>query len=358
MYPLLPRPTSSITRREVAETMGIPTGESRLSMSDASLFDLGEAKHCHACSRWMAQRLPPAVFCQSVRTYAAPRSTAPGKSDWEAVQRGGLQAGAGPVHAALRRAPLCLAFGAGQRSQAVTLANKLYFVSRYAPRVIDASGANFVGDRWDLPGECASANLLLIGSPSENAWTSRFSCAFPYLQFVRPESNDAGHVRAYACCESTTAQVFDLVFSQTVDAASIRLLAVGPLPSRKLALLVYGTDEKGLAQAVAAVPVTSGRHGADFLVLGPSAAWKGEGGILAAGYLTPLWQISSSGWAEPEHPFEGGGGLGSTPAAHCSVEMEATKSDVDLEGNFWPRSGGSVQRLAAAVAAVAVLGQI
>ncbi|CAE7794301.1 unnamed protein product [Symbiodinium sp. CCMP2592] len=76
-------------------------------------------------------------------------------------------------------------------------------------------------------------------------------------------------------------------------------------------------------------------RGADFLVLGPSAAWKGEGGILAAGYLTPLWQISSSGWAEPEHPFEGGGGLGSTPAAHCSVEMEAiTKSDVDLEGQW------------------------
>ncbi|CAE7686487.1 unnamed protein product, partial [Symbiodinium sp. CCMP2456] len=238
--------------------------------------------------------------------------------DWEAVQRGGLQAGAGPVHAALRRAPLCLAFGAGQRSQAVTLANKLYFVSRYAPRVVDASGANFVGDRWDLPGECASANLLLIGSPSENAWTSRFSCAFPYLQFVRPESNDAG--RSF------------ILDGTSYSANGTGLLAVGPLPSRKLALLVHGTDEKGLAQAVAAVPVTSGRHGADFLVLGPSAAWKGEGGILAAGYLTPLWQISSSGWAEPEHPFEGGGGLGSTPAAHCSVEMEAiTKSDVDLE---------------------------
>ncbi|CAE7522938.1 unnamed protein product [Symbiodinium necroappetens] len=138
------------------------------------------------------------------------------------------------------------------------------------------------------------------------------------------------------------------------SASPAGLLAVGPLPSRKLALLVHGTDEKGLAQAVAAVPVTSGRHGADFLVLGSSAAWKGEGGILAAGYLTPLWQISSSGWAEPEHPFEGGGGLmlvapdpssarikafrlGSTatPAAHCSVEMEAiTKSDMDLEGKW------------------------
>ncbi|CAE7241673.1 unnamed protein product, partial [Symbiodinium sp. KB8] len=212
------------------------------------------------------------------------------------------------------------------------LANKLYFVSRYAPRaasVIDASGANFVGDRWDLPGECASANLLLIGSPSENAWTS--------LDLVFSQSEE---VAKKGASHSEAFRRSFILDGTSYSANGTGLLAVGPLPSRKLALLVHGTDEKG----------------ADFLVLGSSAAWKGEGGILAAGYLTPLWQISSSGWAEPEHPFEGGGGLGSTPAAHCSVEMEAiTKSDMDLEGNFWPRSGGSVQRVAAAVAAVPLL---
>ncbi|CAE7661456.1 unnamed protein product [Symbiodinium pilosum] len=260
--------------------------------------------------------------------------------DWETVQRGGSQVGAGPVHSALRGAPLCLGFGAGQRSQAVALANKLYFVSRYAPRVIDASSASFEGDRWDLPGECASANLLLMGSPSDNAWTNRFACAFPYIRFADAGSSDAG--RAF------------ILEGSSYSAGGTGLLALGHLSS-KLALLVYGTDDKGLAQAVAAVPVASGHHGADFLVLGPSAAWEGEGGILAAGYLTPLWQVSSSSWTEPEHPFQRVKGLSAALTSHCPAETQAlTKSDSDLEGSFWPRSASCPFGFAA-VAAVIML---
>ena len=38
-------------------------------------------------------------------------------------------------------------------------------------------------------------------------------------------------------------------------------------------------------------------------------------------YLTPLWQISSSGWAEPEHPFEGGGGALDTDVCQCWIRQ-------------------------------------
>jgi len=202
---------------------------------------------------------------------------------WEHLQKGPIASG--PVHMALRRAPICIAHGSGtgQAEEALLLANKMYFVSRYTAMIFNAGDEHLPEDTaWQLPSRCSKAHLLLFGLPSENMWVKNLKCSFPYLHF-----SDRGHGFS--------------VDGHAYSAEKSGLLALGSLPGGRLALLIHGTDAEGLARAAAAVPVTSGRHGADYMVFGPDSGWKGEGGILAAGYLDSLWQVSSSSWSEPEH---------------------------------------------------------
>merc|ERR1740129_664079 len=93
------------------------------------------------------------------------------------------------------------------------------------------------------------------------------------------------------------------------------MLALGGrgLAGGRLALLVHGVGREALAMAAAAVPVSSGRTDADFVVFGPDYGWQGEGGILASGLLDREWRISQhGGWSEPEHSAAG---LRSRPTA-------------------------------------------
>lgn len=214
-----------------------------------------------------------------------------GNCDWQKLQRGGEAIGTGPIHMTLRKAPLCIAHGSGpgQADQALALANKLYFVSRYAPTIIDAKHVEATNSAGKvLPAECASSNLIMLGAPAENSVTAYFQCSFPYLRFSDASAQKTGS-RGFA------------LDGHIYSADHTGLLAMGPLPHGHLALLVHGTDAEGLARASSAVPVTSGRHGADFMVFGPDFGWKGEGAILAAGYLDPTWQVSKKSWSEPEH---------------------------------------------------------
>jgi pimeloyl-ACP methyl ester carboxylesterase len=201
---------------------------------------------------------------------------------WESVQRGGPGPTAnGPLGNVLRRAPVCIVHGnaTGQKTAAVFLANKLYFVSRYAVPTIDASRTS----QDNFPEQCSSANLIFIGHAVDNAEVEANRCAFPYLR-LHQESNG-----------------FSLGgFSYT--GPSVGLLALGRLKDGRLALLLHGTDASSLAHAVARVPVSSFVDSQDFMVLGPNAGWEGLSGVLAAGFLDNQWRLSSSSsWAEPEH---------------------------------------------------------
>jgi len=78
--------------------------------------------------------------------------------------------------------------------------------------------------------------------------------------------------------------------------------------------------------------------GADYAVIGPDAAWKGEGGFLAAGYLTKTWRIDLSGrssWIEPQHGsswWDGVGYAGNPAHKRCSAEEDIiAKSQLEVD---------------------------
>lgn len=204
---------------------------------------------------------------------------------WESVQRGGRSAGAGPLQMAIRQAPVCIVHGggSGQAEAALSLAQKLYFVSRYATPILDATSA---GEAGPEVARCSSANLILIGDPGTNPWTSTHRCAFSYVSFFR---TSAGAPSA----------AFGLDGKKFASPGT-GLVALGALGGGRLGLLVHGTDAQGLAKAIRRVPSSSGMAGADYIVDGPAAGWMGDGGVLAAGYLDALWRPGPTSWAEPD----------------------------------------------------------
>lgn len=207
---------------------------------------------------------------------------------WELVSRGSPLLASGPVHMAIRQHPVCIVHGTGadQAEVALSLANKMYFISRYAVPIIDANAS--LSDSWVCPDSCRDAHLLLVGGPVDNSWSEHFQCtSFPYMRFANGSSvqNTSFSLGGYSYSEDGTG-----------------VLALGPLPNGRLALLIHGVDSVGLVQAALNVPVSAAKHGSDFTVFGPDSGWKGEGGILASGYLNETWGFSSSsGWVEPEH---------------------------------------------------------
>jgi len=233
---------------------------------------------------------------------------------WEKLQRDGPQAGGGPYHNVLRKAKLCIVHGSssGLTDLAVQLASKLYLVSRYAIPIVDASPGQV-----HVPSFCRSANMILIGHPQDNALLDRHRCAFPYVNF---------HNR------SLSGFTLD---GRIYRGTGVGLIGLGHLVNGSLALVLTGTDGIGIARAADRVPVTSFRDGADYLVLGPDAGWKGDGGALAGGYLDHLWRPSrTSSWAEPEHSVASGpsaGFDGAPPDVCCaSIQAELLQSDAEI----------------------------
>jgi hypothetical protein len=248
---------------------------------------------------------------------------------WESVQRGGAgPTGDGPLVNVLRRAPLCIVHGGTPDQILATkyLANKLYFVSRYAVPIVDVSQHVSNYSNANLPEYCSNANLIFIGHPSENSLLNTNRCAFPYVQL---HDSDRGFTLG----------------GLTYAGSAIGLMALGRLDNSRLALLLHGTDEIGLSRVVARVPVSSFVDSADFMVLGPDAGWKGLGGALAAGYLDNLWQLSASGsWAEPQHSVKRwqGSGFDESMDSHCAdrrQQLELSDQEVLSFSSAWRCAG-------------------
>eukprot|EP00927_Polykrikos_kofoidii_P005305 TRINITY_DN12107_c0_g1_i1.p1 TRINITY_DN12107_c0_g1~~TRINITY_DN12107_c0_g1_i1.p1 ORF type:complete len:1328 (-),score=178.65 TRINITY_DN12107_c0_g1_i1:97-4080(-) len=208
---------------------------------------------------------------------------------WTRLERGTPLQG-GPLQMVIRREPVCIVHQGsiqGSEKLAVSLANRMYFVSRYSPVVFNGNVENPEDSFYAAT--CAKrSNLILIGGAVHNAWARRLACAVRYVQFLR----FGGFV----------------VGGERYIAPRTGLLALGAQTfTAKRVLLVAGTDEKGLATATRNVPVASGQLNTDFAVYGSRAGWAGAGGILASGFVDTHWQIPtdtlSSAFVEPEPPY-------------------------------------------------------
>ena len=69
-----------------------------------------------------------------------------------------------------------------------------------------------------------------------------------------------------------------------------------PLPEENLELVLWGSDERGLRQAVRMAPSLTGAGQPDFVLLGDEARWKGHAGALAMGFFDHSWQISGASY--------------------------------------------------------------
>jgi len=69
-----------------------------------------------------------------------------------------------------------------------------------------------------------------------------------------------------------------------------------PLHDRNLELVLWGSDNVGLEQAMRMVPTLSGAGQPDFVVLGNDARWKGVAGVLAMGFFDYAWEISQASY--------------------------------------------------------------
>eukprot|EP00931_Biecheleriopsis_adriatica_P046284 TRINITY_DN26560_c0_g1_i1.p1 TRINITY_DN26560_c0_g1~~TRINITY_DN26560_c0_g1_i1.p1 ORF type:complete len:1116 (+),score=202.81 TRINITY_DN26560_c0_g1_i1:129-3476(+) len=195
----------------------------------------------------------------------------------------------GAAVAVLRSSPVCIIHGSGEAhaAEAKKLANKMYFISRYSVPIVDAGPDVVANGTCSLPSNCDMANLILIGSPTENVLTGCLKCAFPYVRFF---NNSEPALEGFAVGGSAY-----------VNTRS-GILALGRLPNSKRALLLHSKSAEGLARAVNNVPVSAFHDFDDFMVFGPDFGWQGQGGILASGHLNSQLQISTSeSWVIPEH---------------------------------------------------------
>jgi predicted esterase len=69
-----------------------------------------------------------------------------------------------------------------------------------------------------------------------------------------------------------------------------------PLPDENLELVLWGSDQVGLRQAMRMVPTLTGAGQPDFIVLGNDARWQGHAGVLAMGFFDHAWQISQASY--------------------------------------------------------------
>ena len=86
-----------------------------------------------------------------------------------------------------------------------------------------------------------------------------------------------------------------------MPSAGVGALLLGPKPGGGLALIIEG-DSRGLRDAIAAgeptIPPMARSPFSntlpDYIVTGPDFQAKGYGGILAAGFFTPLWAVAEA----------------------------------------------------------------
>lgn len=165
--------------------------------------------------------------------------------------------------------------------QAILLSNQLYIVGKhYVPIIKDS---DFVTSEYSE----SDSNLLLIGGPHTNLVSQYFAKYFP----VRFHGN------------RSQISLGDYVFNSRHNmiepedplgciflAALPNIASPGPASHlSRLALVIAGTSLEGVNLAARMIPVASGLHIPDYLIVTKDIKSKGSGGIIAAGYWNNFW---------------------------------------------------------------------
>jgi hypothetical protein len=82
------------------------------------------------------------------------------------------------------------------------------------------------------------------------------------------------------------------------EGTSLGAAFLRPLDGERLELVVWGSDDEGLSQAVRLVPIVTGVGQPDFVVLGESAKWKGLEGAMALGFFGHEWDVTAGSIVE------------------------------------------------------------
>ena len=156
-----------------------------------------------------------------------------------------------------------------------------------------------------LPAALASHNVVLVGGPQENAITQHFADQGLLPIVFGPQDEGEGKIAMEAGAFAIGRCVFSgpgIGLVTTFPMQRGLNLNVSAGQGGQLGLLVAGSDAQGLRDALTMgqptippmvrAPYTNMQP--DFVVTGPDFAWKGVGGILAAGYWGNTWKFEPS----------------------------------------------------------------
>lgn len=234
------------------------------------------------------------------------------RASWREAERS--PATAGPIRQVFQ-APFTLVYGAGASTDrsadggfaghegemlAVYLSNLFLHTCAHSPPILPdvaiklvskepgsvqrrevGADATTLATTLEVPGE----HLVLIGGPALNLASAAVA------QYWR----EVGHAVAWTSTGALS------IGGCEMPSAGVGALLLGPKPGGGLALIIEG-DSRGLRDAIAAgeptIPPMARSPFSntlpDYIVTGPDFQAKGYGGILAAGFFTPLWEVAEA----------------------------------------------------------------
>eukprot|EP01121_Diplochlamys_sp_Union-15-3_P019133 TRINITY_DN7129_c0_g1_i1.p1 TRINITY_DN7129_c0_g1~~TRINITY_DN7129_c0_g1_i1.p1 ORF type:complete len:874 (+),score=148.91 TRINITY_DN7129_c0_g1_i1:71-2692(+) len=148
--------------------------------------------------------------------------------------------------------------------RATWLSNNLYLTGRYVIEIFNDTGID--------ASTAESANLILLGGPTENLWTAKLQPTFP-VKFLGGRSFNVGSM------------IYDEPFTG--------IMFIAPW-KRNLLMVISGTDTNGFNQAFSIFPTHTGMTIPDFVVVGEGFSWKGDSGMLSVGFWSNQWSYDSS----------------------------------------------------------------
>jgi hypothetical protein len=175
------------------------------------------------------------------------------------------------------------------KAYAIFLGNYFFYQGRASPPVI--SDIDFTGSKYDEAGY----NIVIIGDLSSNSIAKTHASSFP-VKF----SGNSFSIGDFVFNDTVPLGYAFLtpIYSKFSTLRTIRnagrdfyMRGLNPEDSPRLALVIGGNTPQGFEIAKMLFPLGSGMLIPDYTVVTEEIRWKGDGGMVAAGYWNNLWQF-------------------------------------------------------------------